>query len=207
MRHGIVGGWLILMFAVPLMAGRADSAENRLDSYGLGESNTLRVATDTAGGRLWALGLDEVRVYDTITKKLIRQIALPNWSVNGAVCGPGLALDRSGSAFISSNVQPTLLRIDADSFALKVHEISLEGKEQWEIGFGAIAFNADGALYAITSSANSLWKIDVARASASMIDRYYPPPKTCALGAQLALYLNRIEGNRQPWTTPSPQQN
>jgi hypothetical protein len=66
-----------------------------------------------------------------------------------------------------------------------MHEISLQGREQWDIGFGALAFAADGTLMALTSSANSLWKIDIAKASASMIELYHPPLKACVLTAQL----------------------
>ena len=48
------------------------------------------------------------------------------WSVVGFrnVCMPDMALDRTGSAFISSNGQARLLRIDADRFDLKEYAIS-----------------------------------------------------------------------------------
>ena len=145
------------------------------------------------------LGLDNVRVYDTVKKKLIRRIELPNGSVARFICDPDMVLDSSGSAFISSNVQAKLWRIDADSFEVKEHEISLHGREQWDIGFGALAFAADGALYALTSSAGSLWKIDIAKASASTIDPDNPPSRACALTAQ---FLKDFERSRKPWTLP-----
>jgi hypothetical protein len=141
------------------------------------------------------LGLDNVRVYDTVKKKLIRRIELPNWSVARIVCMPDMALDRSGSAYISSNAQPRLWRIDADSFEVKEHEISLHGREQWDTGFGALVFAAEGALYALTSSAGSLWKIDVATASAGMIDPDNPPSRACAFSTQ---FLKDIERSRKP---------
>ncbi len=206
MRNRIVSdcGWLILGFAVTAMAGcsservstqsatagRTGSDNFRSVAYGTDERDTLRVKTDTARGRHWVLGLNRMRVYDTATKKLIRQIALPSWSVVQFVCMPDLAIDRSGSAFVASNVQPRVWRIDADSFELTEHEIKLQGKEQWDIGFGALAFSANGALYAMMSSGGSVWKIDVAGNDASMIERYHPPLTGCALTSQL---LNSFE--------------
>jgi hypothetical protein len=115
-----------------------------------------------------------------------------------------MVLDSSGSAIISSNVQARLWRIDAESFDVKEHEISLHGREQWDTGFGALAFAADGTLYALTSSAGSLWKIDVAKASAGMIEPDSPPSKACAFTTQ---FLKDLERSRKPWTRPLPHQN
>ena len=172
----------ILLFAVTVIAGCAGSDYPPPETHGTGEPDTLRVTTDTARSRVWVLGLDGVRVYDAVTKKLTRQIALPSWSVAPTpyACLPDLALDRSGSAFISSNATPVIWRIDADSFEVKQHEIRLHGREQWDIGFGALAFTADGVLYALTSSeSSSLWKIDFAKASGTMIAFRDPPSKAC----------------------------
>jgi hypothetical protein len=210
--------WWIMIFAAFVMAGcsqernpaqgpaasRTDNDYALPETYGPGERDALRIRTDTAHNRSWVLGLDHVRVYDTVKKKLIRQIALPNWSVARFVCMPDMALDRSGSAFISSNVQARLWRVDADSFEVKEHEIILHGREQWDVGFGALAFAADGSLYALTSSAGSLWKIDIAKASASMIAPDNPPSKACAFTTQ---FLKDFERSQKPWTHLSPHQN
>jgi hypothetical protein len=217
-RAGAVCGWWILLVAVTVMAGcgnerdpargpaagRAGKGYAPAETYWAGERDTLRTRTDAARNRLWVLGLDDVRVFDTVKKRLIRKIVLPNWSVARFICDPDMVLDSSGSAIISSNVQARLWRIDADSFEVKEHEISLHGREQWDTGFGALAFAADGALYALTSSAGSLWKIDVAKASASMIEPNNPPSRACAFTTQ---FLRDFERSRKPWTRPSPQQN
>lgn len=182
-----IRGWLILSFAVAAIAGcgnnekrsqnssegRADSADLRQDAQGISERDVLRIREDVLRNRLWVLTLDEVRVYNTATtgKRLIRKIALPNWSVVGFrdVCMPDIALDRAGSAYISSNGQARLWRIDADRFDLKNYEISFPESEGRDIGFGALAFAADGTLFARTTPGGWLWKIDIAKASAIMI--------------------------------------
>lgn len=169
-----------------------------------GEQRALRVKADLARNRLWVLGLEYVHVYDINGKQLIRRVALPPWSVAGIKCSPDMILDRSGSAFISSNAEPRLWKIDAEDFSIKEHAIRLHGKEGWDTGFGALAFAADGTLFALTAYAGSLWRIDIAKDSARMIARYHPPLNTCALTPQ---FLNSLERSRKSWMSPSPQQN
>lgn len=181
-----IRGWLILLFTVTAIAGcgdiekssqnssagHADSADLRLDSQGINERDVLRIREDLPRNRLWVLTLDEVRVYNTATtgKRLIRKIALPNWSVVGFrnFCMPDMALDRAGSAFISSNGQSRLLRIDADRFDLKDYAISFHQREGLDIGFGALTFAADGTLFARTTPGGLLWEIDINKAHAVM---------------------------------------
>jgi hypothetical protein len=145
------------------------------------QADMLRVRTDVLRNRLWVLGLEDVKVYDLIDRTLLRRIALPPWSVARGVCMPDLVLDRSGSAFIASNAQPTLFRIDASSFAIEEREIRLRGREEWSIGFGALGFDAKGDLHGLIAFGNSMWRIDFAGAVAEMIDSYNPPLERCAL--------------------------
>ena len=215
-----IRGWLILLFTVTAIAGcgdngkpsrysstgRADSADLRQDSQGTSERDVLRIRKDLLRNRLWVLALDEVRVYNTATtgKRLIRKIALPNWSVVDFrnVCMPDMALDRAGSAFISSNGQARLLRIDTDRFDLKDYAISFHERERWDIGFGALRFAADGTLFARTTPGGLLWKIDITKASAVMIEvNKKLPLDECAITTQL---LNGFEWSQQPWKQASP---
>jgi hypothetical protein len=183
--------WMVLFLVACVITGCGREGNPQY----MNEPGSLRLRTDAEHNRIWVLALEDVRVYDAATKRLIRKIILPNWSVARSVCDPDMVLDSSGSAIVSSNVQARLWRIDADSFEVKEHEIHLLGRERWEIGFGALALGADGTLFALTSSAGSLWKIDVAKASASMIEPNNPPSKACAFTAQ---FLKDFERSQQP---------
>ena len=143
---------------------------------------------DTARNRLWVLGIDHVYVYDIARKHLIRRIALPEWSVTEAdfTCLPDIALDRSGTAFISNNVQPRLWQIDGDSFRLQEHVIRLINRESWDIGFGGLAFAPDGTLFGITALAASLWRIDIGTASAHQVEVDALAPDACTLTTLVA---------------------
>ena len=169
---------------------RAGTSEAQRESPPFDESEILRAREDLSRNRLWVLTLKEVRVYNTAAnarKRLIWKIALPTWSVVGFrnVCMPDLALDRAGSAFISSNGQARLLRIDADRFELTDFAISFKDRVGLDSGFGALAFAADGALYGRTTPGGLLWRIDIARAHATMVaaDKL-PPPDSCTITTQ-----------------------
>jgi len=164
------------------VTGRAGSRGVLLAQYGIGEREVLRVRTDLVRGRLWVLGLDNVQVYDFATRRLIRKISLANWSVSRFDCKPDLALDQAGSAWISSNAQSRLWRIDASDFSVSDREIRLRERDHWDVGFGALAFGADGNLFALTATAGgSLWKIDARAASASLVELGIPPANVCEM--------------------------
>lgn len=187
MSIGIVSKrrWLFMFFAMSVLAGcdkagesarditssRADTADNRRFTGPEADRGVIRVREDLARGRLWVLTLNEVRIYSVSASRarLLKAIALPNWSVVGlqSVCMPDIALDRTGSAFISSNNQARLLRIDADRFNVDDYAIGFRQRSGLDTGFGALAFGADGTLFARTTPGGRLWKIDVAGSSAS----------------------------------------
>jgi hypothetical protein len=186
MNSGI-RSWVILILAVAYMGGCGTEAN---PGQPMDERDPLRVRTDTARGRLWVLGPDDVRIYDTTKQRLIRQERLRNWIVARYACAPDMVLDRAGSAIISSNMQPTLWRIDTGSFEVKEHEIRLQGRERLDVGFGALGFAADGMLLGVASPAGSLWRIDIDGGSARMLAPEAAYPNLCEFTAP---FINDVE--------------
>lgn len=181
----------ISVFAAVALAGC--SVEGRPTTYGLAERDTLRIKLDSAHERIWVLDLDGVRVYDSSRKRLAQKIALPKWSVARFICMPDMVLDRAGSAYISSNVQPKLWRIDAESFQVTELDIRLLGRENVDMGFGALAFAADGSLLALTSMGRWFWKIDVAGGDARPVEPEAPVTAVCDFTTQLVSNLERTK--------------
>lgn len=144
----------------------------------------FRIRRDAARNRIWLLGLDNVRVYDGRSKRLIRAISLPSWSVARLACDPDMVLDRSGSAIVSSNVQSRLWRVDADSFEVREHPVTLQGRERWDVGFAALAIGGDGTLLGLTTVSKSLWRIDLVKGSASMAAPQAALQNVCGLTLQ-----------------------
>jgi hypothetical protein len=187
---GGMKGW-ILILALTMMACVSESNTAGADpmgpafalpaAYKAGERGVLRMKVDGARGRLWVLGVDGVRVYDTAQKRQIRRIVLPNWDVARFICDPDMVLDASGSALVSSNVRAKLWRIDADTFELQERDIRLQEREQWDIGFGPLMLAADGSLLALSSTGGWLWRIDVGAGTASLWNWGVPILNVCDL--------------------------
>jgi len=76
--------------------------------------------TDAARNRLWVLGQDAITVYDAANGRRLRSILLPDWVIAGkrGGCPRDLALDGTGTAFVSSSVLPVLWRIEPEQFKL-----------------------------------------------------------------------------------------
>lgn len=207
-------GLQALLLAVAIMAGCSDSGRlfpessaTRTDPSSQRRAvgapdylDALRVRADARRNRLWVLALDEVRVYDTgrVPKRLLRSIALPSWSVIDfhRACMPEMVLDATGSAFISSNGQARLLRIDGEHFQVNDYAIHFPESPGRDSGFGALAFSAGGTLMARTTPDGLLWKIDINEARAMMagINRQLPLDE-CAITTQL---LDDAERSQQP---------
>jgi hypothetical protein len=182
-------GW-ILVLALTMTACGSESNTAGADpmgpafvlpaAYKAGERKLLRIKTDGARGRLWVLGVDDVQVYDARGTRLIRRIALPNWSVARFICPPDMVLDGSGSAIVSSNAQAKLWRIDAETFEVKERDVTLEGRE-WDVGFGALTLAADGSLLALSSTGGWLWNVNVDAGTARLWNWGAPLLNACDL--------------------------
>ncbi|HKA41940.1 MAG TPA: hypothetical protein VKF40_08115 [Burkholderiales bacterium] len=193
----VVRRWLAAISAAAVMAGcgnGSDSGRNpAAGNTGGGamraplqvmERDALRTRNDPGRNRTWVLTLEGVRIYDANSGRLVRMVALPNWIVARVMCQPDIVFDGSGAAIISSNLETKLWRIDADTFVVTEREIVLVGKEEWDTGFGALAYAPEGLLLALTSSAGSLWRVDLDKGIARMVEPAAPLSNKCELGIQ-----------------------
>jgi len=191
MRNRIIVAliWWIVIFAAMLTAGccRDVPAQGPVATRA-GHSSLLqdgiRVRRDAVRNRIWLLGLEDVRVYDAANERLIRRVALPNWSVARYACDPDMVLDESGSAIISSNVQARLWRIDGGTFTVSEREITLHERENWDVGFAALVPAGNGKLLALSSLAGSFWSIDLNKGIAHMAAPAAALQNLCGLTAQ-----------------------
>jgi len=193
----VVRRWLAAISAAAVMAGCGnDSDSGRSPAAGhagggamraplqVMERDALRTRNDPGRNRTWVLTLEGVRIYDANNGRLARIVALPNWIVARVMCQPDIVFDGSGAAIISSNLETKLWRIDADTFVVTEREIVLVGKEKWDTGFGALAYAPEGLLLALTSSAGSLWRVDLDKGIARMVEPAAPPSNRCEIGIQ-----------------------
>ena len=163
---------------------REDLAESILPDWYQGEQPVLRHQVDAARGRLWALTLDGVELYDVKTRTRQAYISLADWVWVGEQysCAPDLAIGPKGEALISSNVLPILWRIDPVTFAASKHELVLDADARQEIGFTGLAYSAEqGVFFAVSALQGSLWRIDPLFRRAQSISLSAPVPKACGL--------------------------
>ena len=109
-----------------------------------GEQPILRYQSDAARSRLWVLTADGVELYEAATGEQMAQVALPGWLWVGRqfACPPDLAIGPRGEAVISSNVVPTLWRVDPVTLVASKHELAIEDDAGRDIGFTALVYSA-----------------------------------------------------------------
>lgn len=134
------------------------------------------VRVDAERNRRWVLELDAVTVYDNLNGRRLRRIVLPDWVVAGPRdgCPPGLVIEPSGSALISSNVLPVLWRVGSERFELTRIDVELDSDTDKDIGFSSLSLASDGILLASGSTVSSQWRIDLARARATKLATQAP---------------------------------
>lgn len=146
----------------------------------------VRYKVDSKRDRIWALTLDGLVLYDVKASKSVA-IPLPGWVAVGKAygCMPDLALGPKGEAVVTSNVVPTLWKIDAETLAVTVHPLALDADTVKDVGFSALTYSAEqGAFFAVSYAHGSLWRIDPPFTRAKKIDLPEPIRSACGLAVR-----------------------
>src|SRR5262245_59520653 len=144
------------MGAAPPQAAKAGHARPQL------QLPNGRYQLDPERNRVWLLTEEGVFVYDLSKPERIA-LSLPDWlRVDASYsCLPDLALGPSGEAVVTSNILPTLWRIDPDTLAVSVHPLLLDADTDKDVGFSGLTYSPlHGAFLAVSYEHGSLWRID-----------------------------------------------
>jgi hypothetical protein len=147
----------------------------------------LRIQADTRRNRVWVLSLHGVFIYDSSTRKLLKRIELPNWTVVRKIfmCPPDLVLSPSGTALVTSNILPILWEIDAESLAVRQHNLVPDVDSDKDFGFTALYFDRGGReLLGASSPPGSVWRIDLSADKVHKVRLSSPVRGDCGLGLQ-----------------------
>lgn len=145
-----------------------------------------RYQIDPERNRVWLLTQAGVFVYDLARPERIA-VSLPDWLLvdTSYACAPDLALGPKGEAVITSNIVPTLWRIDPDTLAVSVHPLVLDADTDKDVGFSGLAYSPQhGAFLAASYSHGSLWRIDPLLKGARKIPLSAPVPEACGLAVR-----------------------
>ena len=165
-------GRLSLMVVLIVPAAGCDS---RAASASADEPTRYRV--DAVRHRVWLLSREGVLVDDAAAPGRIT-VSLPEWQqlLPPWGCPPDLALSPGGAAVITSNVLPTLWRIDPETLAVSVHPLELDTDRDKDVGFSRLVYSSrDAAFFAVGAFDGSVWRIDAGLASARKIPPHERP--------------------------------
>ena len=126
------------------------------------ETPMVRNRADAARDRIWSLTRDGVALH-VRAKPGKTLIELPDWAWAHApwACPPDLAIGPKGEAVITSNVSPTLWRVDGETLAVTVHPIALASDTHRDFGFSKLVYSPEkGVFIAVSDTFASTWEID-----------------------------------------------
>lgn len=192
---------------VSVAAAAGDAASEVAPGYEEGLP-ILRFQTDAARDRGWLLTPSGVFVFTLSTRQSIAHVSLPQWTWAGEAfsCPPELALGPKGEALISSNVEPTLWRIDPVNLAVSRHTPVLDAHADKDLGFTGLAFSqAQGAFFAV-SQFGALWRIDPLLRRGEKVELSAPMLNACGVAVRATKSgFNRffglcVRGRQGGWT-------
>ena len=150
------------------------------------------VAESNPPARTWFLSPTGVSVLDGRTGKRIAEVPLPDWQWAGEPysCDPAIAVGPGGEVLVTSDVVPTLWRIDPASLAVTTHEPVLDAESDRDVGFTGLVYSRIHTAYFAVTYYGSLWRIDPLLRRAQRIALDTPVAGACHIT------LRKPEGHR-----------
>lgn len=142
-----------------------------------------RHQVDASRNRVWFLTEEGVFLYDALRPQRVA-FNLPGLMWAGAPygCLPDLALGPKGEVVVTSDIAPTLWRIDPETLAVSVHPLALDADLDKDVGFSGLVYSArQGAFFAVSHHHGTLWRIDSQLQSARKIPLTAPVRGACSL--------------------------
>ena len=185
MWNGNLGG--IGIFFVPLFValGGCDSSaapvQETLRVSQRGEHRADRQQVDLVRNRVWVLTEHGVVVYRNARRERT-EIPLPQWFWAGAPysCPPDLALGPKGEAIVTSDIVPTLWRIDPETLEVSVHPLTLDADTEKDVGFSEFVYSLrHGKYFAVSSIDGSVWSVDSLLTKGQKVTTSAPVERSC----------------------------
>jgi hypothetical protein len=167
---------------------------------------SMRYQVDATQGRIWWLTREGVFVHDAKTPQK-RFVPIPGWvSVDVAyACLPALALGPKGEALVTSNVLPTVWKIDPETLAVSEHALALDADQDKDVGFSGLVYSSEHAAFFAVSEFGSLWRIDPELTRGEKVALSAPMAKACGVAVRAPQKTERlsrlcVRGKQGDWT-------
>lgn len=145
----------------------------------------IRHQADEARGRIWVITRSGAVLFDATASRPIRRVPLPGWVWAGEPygCLPDLAVGPKGEVVISSDVVPTLWRIDPETFDVSEHALALDTDRDKDIGFSRLEYSVEqNAYFGVSGAYGSVWRIDPLLGQAQKVAQAAPQARVCRTG-------------------------
>lgn len=141
-----------LAFLVMIASGAAGGEEAR----------PLKSLVDDTHRRVYQLVSDGVDVVDLTGGRTVAHVSLPGWVWAGGQysCPPDIALTPERDVLVTSNVLPTIWRIERQSLLATKHELALDRDTSRDIGFTQLRWSAKLGTFVGTTDLGERWYID-----------------------------------------------
>ncbi len=146
------------------------------------ESALMNSRIDESRGRLWVLTTEGVDLYESRQRRKLAHFDIPNWiwARQPYACPPDLALSPTGEVLITSNVVPTVWRLDPSIPVITRHELVLMDTPGQEFGFTSLEYSkAQEAFIGVSSVGGSVWRVDSLLREASRMPEAQALSKAC----------------------------
>ena len=158
------------------------------------EVGMARELHDAARQRIWRLTQTGL-AFENETSGETQIVPLPNWlwaHAEYAGCLPDLALGPTGEVVVTSNITPTLWRVDPQTLAVTERTLWLDAEYGKEIGFTGLVYSPrEDVYFAVSALHGSLWRIDPQLRKAHMLMLEEPLRGACSV--RLRARAERVE--------------
>ena len=148
------------------------------------DASTGREVRDAERHRIWRLTQSGL-VLENEAGGETTVVPLPNWVwayPEYAGCLPDVAVGKSGEVVVTSNITPTLWRVDPQTLTVTERPLALNAEHDKEIGFTGLVYSPrQDAYFAVSAVHGSLWRIDPQLRKAQMLMLQEPLRGACTV--------------------------
>jgi hypothetical protein len=163
-----------LLVAAPVFLSPVSQAGLLLEcaTASLGDNAAIiAVKQDGARGSTWILGHDALYLYQPAAPATIKRFGLPNWRyvTRAFACPPDVAIGPDGVVIVSSNIEPTLWRVDPGGTVAVEIPVQRIDRPAEDMGFTDLEVSPAGTVWARGAADRSRWRIDLGKRTAVLI--------------------------------------
>lgn len=139
------------------------------------DARPLKSLVDETHQRVYQLVRDGIDVVELTDGRKVGHVILPSWvwASETYSCPPDIALTPERDVLVTSNVVPTIWRIERQSLLVTKHELSFDQDTGRDIGFTQLRWSAKLGTFVGTTDLGERWYID---ASLSRARWAFGPP-------------------------------